>query len=437
MTSFLRRFAPQISSSCVVVVAQLLGFAAVGQPLPDSVVTIYSRIGTNGSGQGTGFVVGTDGRVATAYHVIQNATALEVFDKDRRRLTDVVVVWIDPSRDLAILRVLGAESLPALRLEESAPKPQEEIRIAGSPRGLPEQVLFGKSTSSGFVSSTAISSASGRKVFARSIDVLPLDVTIYSGMSGSPVVSQTGRVLGVLSGSYDEGRGIAWAIPGKYLQALAATPPLNRRVDQMLSWPDLTLMDKGWVSLKRSYSRPFTSEHIAQLEVLETAFQTLKGNWKNSDTRKVDLIYDESSLGRCERVVDRTIKVNFEQVATEAPSITGTQRTRLSIAANFSHPRNLNFDSPQLREQREGFCSERIFEDKTVTAREVDLKGDVSVSTKSTDSASRRPGLQSKINVTDCSGSGCNARMYGEFKASPVEIISRERIRWEGAILGR
>ena len=99
----------------------------------------------------------------------------------------------------------------------------------------------------------------------------PVDVTIYSGMSGAPLLSSDNSVIGVFSGSYTEGRGIGWAIPIKYALDLMSQPQMGRRADQIGAWPSLTLMNSRWISLKRSYDQPFEPEHIAELEILEQA----------------------------------------------------------------------------------------------------------------------------------------------------------------------
>jgi len=427
------------STNVVVIAIISLGWSWItfaASSLTDSVVTIYSQSSNASSGQGTGFVIGTDGQIATAYHVIQNATKIEVFDKESRCLDDVVIEWIDPRRDIAIVKAPGARTLPALQVSSQAPNAQEDVRVAGSPRGLPQQIVFGKITSTGYVSSLSISSAGGRRVFAENIDILPIDITIYSGMSGAPVLSSNGTVIGILSGSYDEGRGVAWAIPWKYVSALASTSAINRRPDQMVVWPDLSLMSKGWVSLKRSYAKPFGAQHIAQLESLETAFPILRGDWKANDDERRTVVYDDAIGGRCERVARQQINLTVDRLDIDAPRLAGRESAVISLKVRFTHPSFLGFDTPELRRQREEFCSESIFADRLVTERVARIEGTVFLKTRER-SPRQNSEFDTTIHVTDCDGSGCSPNVYGTRKAGRLEVISGSRIRWQNAILSK
>src|SRR5262249_5237288 len=142
----------------------------------ESIVTIYTKT-PSGSSQGTGFVLGTHGLIVTAYHVIQDANSITVRDAAFRELPDMSIEHIDPQHDLAILRSTTGNQLSGLKPADGPPAAQAGISVAGSPRGLPKQVLYGRLTSNGTVSSTTISAADGKAIFAQNIDVYPVDVT--------------------------------------------------------------------------------------------------------------------------------------------------------------------------------------------------------------------------------------------------------------------
>lgn len=428
------------SINIVVIAVASLGCSwtplAAGSPA-DSVVTIYTQLNNESSGQGTGFVIGAEGRIATAYHVIQNATKIEVFDKEARPLDDVVIEWIDPRTDIAIIKAPGARVLPALDLSSHEPKTQEDVRVAGSPRGLPQQIVFGKITSAGYVSSLRLSSAGGRRIFSESIDVLPIDITIYSGMSGAPVLSNNGMVTGILSGSYDEGRGIAWAIPSKYISAIVDTTAINRRPIEMLSWPDLSLMRNGWISLKRSYSEPFSAQHIAKLESLETVFPTLRGEWESSGDERISIVYDDNIIfGRCEKLIRQQLSLNVDHLDIDSPRITGHQSLTMSVSSRFSHPQFLYPDTQENRRHLEGMCNDRIFSDRLVSERKARIMGEFVLVAKE---RSSRPNsvFDTTIHITDCEGSACFPQVYGTKEAGRLELISESRVRWQNAILSK
>jgi hypothetical protein len=116
----------------------------------------------------------------------------------------------------------------------------------GYPRGgVLQQFRAFPTTQGAFVNSHSIRDGQQRRLFDGEIDVIPLDASVYSGMSGGPVSGARG-VVGVLSGSYSEGGGIGWAIPSKYLQTLTV---VGRRPQDM-DWPPLTLMGRVWRNLR-------------------------------------------------------------------------------------------------------------------------------------------------------------------------------------------
>jgi len=402
----------------------------------ESVVTIYAQSERAGSSQGTGFVVGNDGLIATAYHVVQDAIKLEIIDKHFRKLDKLSVEWIDPRRDIAILRAEGAGNLPGLSLSTATVGAQQEVRIAGSPRGLPKQVLFGRITSDGFISSLALSSSSGRRIFAENIDLLPIDITVYGGMSGAPVIVGGRDVIGILSGSYDEGRGIAWVIPSKYVKELSGAPSLNKRPDQIISWPPLSLMSNSWISLKRSYDKRFTSEHIAKLEVLENAFRTLQGQWEERKEERI-VVYDDLTLGRCEQTISSEIVLRIDEIDQDAATMNGAQLAHIAKAAEFINSPQ-PFDHDVLIRQRLGFCNERVFGDKQKSQGTIKTDGGFSLTAKvNSATSSERPKFDTSITVTDCEGNLCSPRTFGEKKTGRLELISENKIRWQNSILSK
>src|SRR5579863_2354898 len=82
--------------------------------ITDSVVTIYAS-GKFGSAQGTGFVFGEGGRIVTAYHVVQSASRIEVRDSSFREFRNLIVEYIDPRRDVAVLSSPSAARTPSLK----------------------------------------------------------------------------------------------------------------------------------------------------------------------------------------------------------------------------------------------------------------------------------------------------------------------------------
>ena len=310
--------------------------AMAADGLESSTVTIYTKTGRQSSGQGTGFVIGRGGLIATAYHVIEGSTEIEVFSDSGQRTTEITLVAADPAHDLALIRAERLRRVRPLELSSEMVNYSNRVRVVGSPRGLPSQIMFGRPTSpSGIVSSLQVSSDNGRPVFANQIDIVPLDVTIYNGMSGAPVVSGNDRVVGVLSGSYSEGGGIGWAIPTKYLIALTRREPEGRTVDSVQVWPPLELMRASWVSPKRSYDVPLSPKHIRKLEILENAMRTIEGRWEGQGSAREMISDNPYSTGRCFIDLTGQQTLIFDTIDIETAKIKGSAFVRETLVTTF------------------------------------------------------------------------------------------------------
>ncbi len=147
------------------------------------VITITGRDGTS-EGIGTGFVVSSDGLIATNLHVIGEARPIEVRSAAGKTYEVTAVEAVERSVDLALLRV-RAKDLPALALGDSDKIEQGQPVVAlGNPHGFEHSVV------SGVISGS------------REIDGLPLlqlAIPIEPGNSGGPLLDEQGRVLGLLT----------------------------------------------------------------------------------------------------------------------------------------------------------------------------------------------------------------------------------------------
>ena len=134
---------------------------------------------------GTGFLVSSDGKLITNFHVIEKA-ASAVAKAENGGLFPVEGVFAsDPKYDLVLLKIKGKE-LPFLTLGNSD-KIEVVTRIAviGSPLGL-EGTL-----SEGIVSAV--------RELMGDIKKLQITAAISPGSSGSPVMNANGDVIGIAS----------------------------------------------------------------------------------------------------------------------------------------------------------------------------------------------------------------------------------------------
>ncbi|HEX6026340.1 MAG TPA: trypsin-like peptidase domain-containing protein [Solirubrobacter sp.] len=177
--------------------------AAIYAAARESVVSI--RAGNSG---GTGFVVDADGTIVTNAHVVGDESSVEVefADDETMRAT---VAGVDPSSDLAVLKVDANRPLKALQLADSSKVRTGQLAVAiGSPFGLSQTATAG------------IVSGTGRHIQAPDgfqIDsVIQTDAPINPGNSGGPLLDANGRVIGVntqIASQSGGNVGIGFAVP--------------------------------------------------------------------------------------------------------------------------------------------------------------------------------------------------------------------------------
>lgn len=141
------------------------------------------EIQTN-DGKGTGFTVSEDGYIVTNDHVIEDALTITVIFPDES-LYKGEVIETYPNIDLAILKVEG-DNLPYLTSADSySPTQNENIYFIGNP------LYFTGIANEGQV-------IDYKQLSDWDEEVLMLDAPVYRGNSGSPVINQDGKVIGII-----------------------------------------------------------------------------------------------------------------------------------------------------------------------------------------------------------------------------------------------
>jgi hypothetical protein len=146
-------------------------------------------------GGGTGFLLGSGDRVATAFHVVDRAREILVETRDGVEIPATLTAW-DRKRDVALLTLeTPIEGATPLRLADAPPRVGDPVWTVGQPlvegpgpKGSLEGLLAW-SLSEGLVSSVGEQQ-------------IQTTVVLQGGNSGGPLLDMQGRVLGVAISCY-------------------------------------------------------------------------------------------------------------------------------------------------------------------------------------------------------------------------------------------
>lgn len=157
---------------------------------------------------GSGVIISNDGYIITNNHVVNNATSVEVVLNDKRQF-DAQIIGVDPSTDIALLKI-DAQNLPTLSFGNSdALKIGEWVLAVGNPFNLTSTVTAG------------IISAKARNINILDSDMkiesfIQTDAAVNPGNSGGALVNTKGELIGIntaiasRTGSY---AGYSFAVP--------------------------------------------------------------------------------------------------------------------------------------------------------------------------------------------------------------------------------
>ncbi len=161
-------------------------------------------------GAGSGFVLDKEGHILTNFHVIQGAQTVEVSFSDETVLP-AEVVGVDPSNDIAVLRVEAPpELLVPVELGQSANLQVGQRAIAiGNPFG-----QFSRTLTIGVISALerTLQGPDGREISG----VIQTDAAINRGNSGGPLLDSAGRVIGINTAIFSPSgtsSGVGFAVP--------------------------------------------------------------------------------------------------------------------------------------------------------------------------------------------------------------------------------
>lgn len=154
---------------------------------------------------GSGVIVSHDGIILTNYHVIKNASKIEVAINDGQ-VTLASIIGIDPDTDIAVLKV-PLTNLSNIKFANSIESRVGDVVLAiGNPFGV------GQTVTSGIISGT------GRNMLGINTfeDFIQTDAAINPGNSGGALINPVGELVGINTAIISRSggsQGIGLAIP--------------------------------------------------------------------------------------------------------------------------------------------------------------------------------------------------------------------------------
>ena len=168
-------------------------------------------------GQGSGFIVTSNGYILTNNHVVTNSDRETIADKVTVRMLDhrvftAKVIGHDRTTDVAVIKIDG-NNFPTVSLgNDVTSRIGEWVLAIGNPLGLENTVTAGIISAKGR-SLAELMNPNGTNQFAIS-DLIQTDAAINPGNSGGPLVNSKGEVIGINSAiasptGYNAGYGFA------------------------------------------------------------------------------------------------------------------------------------------------------------------------------------------------------------------------------------
>jgi S1-C subfamily serine protease len=279
------------------------------------------------TGRGLGFVVDPSGYMITNRHVVEDADYIEMVHfpglEPAPEFTSVEIVYIDPVRDLALLRLASEEPLPFIHLATDKRAPvsdyvTERDAVVLLSREVDPDEAAALEQDPGLLAHTG--RVERLEVYNPSVGPGPyLGVTakIEQGQSGGPVLDRFGRVVGVVTWTWKDQKG-GFAIPiSEAARMLAERPRLQTSGEQRERAEDraksyLAALGTASVEELRRLTSPSRAREVRDATVDVLLERSVEGPVLRSFLVGVDELLveaaqrDDDPFPSFERMVERT-----------------------------------------------------------------------------------------------------------------------------------
>jgi S1-C subfamily serine protease len=213
-----------------------------------AVKTAVAVFANEGAGGGSGVVISPDGYALSNFHVAQPAGSYMKCGMADGRLYDAVIVGIDPTGDVALIKLLGRDDFPTAVMADS-----DEVKIGdwcfavGNPFLLATD--FQPTVTYGIVSGTHRYQPPAGTLLEYT-DCIQTDAAINPGNSGGPLFNASGDLIGINGrGSFEKrGRvnvGVGYAISINQIKNFLGCLKSGRIVDHATLGATVAMSDSG------------------------------------------------------------------------------------------------------------------------------------------------------------------------------------------------
>jgi len=244
--------------------------------------------GFSSQGQGSGFVWDTAGHIVTNFHVVKDASNIEVTFADGTNV-EAKLIGSDPDADVAVLKI----NLPATQLQPLPMGDSNDLQVGQLAFAIGTPYGQDFSMTSGIVSAINRTIRSGNTRFSIP-EVIQTDASINPGNSGGPLFNRKGEVIGIntmiLSRS-GSNAGVGFAVPINI--AKQVVPELIKNGTYNYAWLGIsgaTLTD----DMAKLMSLPATTQGAIVLELAQDgpAMQAgLQGSTQVGQVNGLDIPY--------------------------------------------------------------------------------------------------------------------------------------------------
>jgi S1-C subfamily serine protease len=234
----------------------------------DTSAELLGSDGLRPLGAGTGMVLTADGEILTNNHVVAGASGIQVTIPGVGTKT-ATVVGVDPTDDVALLRLNDVSGLPTVTIgDSSSVQVGDRVTAIGNAFGAPGPPTSTTGTVTAVHRSIVAHDPAGDSS-ERLQDVIQISADVHPGDSGGALVNADGQVIGIITaGPSNSTGGVGFAIP------IQAALDIVNEIRAGHESSSILLGERGFIGVA---VRPLDAGTAAQLGLGDTAGALVEG----------------------------------------------------------------------------------------------------------------------------------------------------------------